>query len=112
MQTKQISKTFCFDIDGVIMNLVQGNDYNLAQPIPETVTLINELYEKGHKIILFTARGYVTKIDWTVVTIEQLNCAGVKYHELMFGKPAADYYIDDRMVDISVLLEMNRSNQI
>jgi hypothetical protein len=30
----------------------------------------------------------------------------VKYHELKFGKPAADYYIDDRMLSVEELLNM------
>ena len=28
---------------------------------------------------------------------------GVKYHELRFGKPAGDYYIDDRLISIGEL---------
>ena len=103
-------KTFCFDIDGVIMTLVDVRDYSLARPIPETVEIINELYHRGHYIILFTARGYVTKMDWTDVTIRQMKEAGVKYHELKFGKPAADYYIDDRMADLSFIETQIKNN--
>jgi CMP-N,N'-diacetyllegionaminic acid synthase len=98
-------KTFCFDIDGVIMSLAPENDYTMATPIESTVRLINDLYKKGHRIILFTARGYVTKLNWEELTKQQLNDAGLKYHELMFGKPAADFYIDDRMIDIASLRE-------
>jgi len=100
---KENKKTFCFDIDGVIMTLVDVSNYSLAKPIPETITIINTLFERGHYIILFTARGYITKMDWTELTIQQLNDAGVNYHELKFGKPAADYYIDDRMIDLSFI---------
>ena len=28
---------------------------------------------------------------------------GVRYHELRFGKPAADYYVDDRMISLATL---------
>ena len=28
---------------------------------------------------------------------------GLKYHELIFGKPNADYYIDDKMLDMKFL---------
>ncbi len=93
-------KTFCFDIDGVIMSLVPGNDYSQARPLPETVSLINRLYDQGHRIILFTARGYVTGIDWTETTRQQLESCGLRYHQLLFGKPAADYYIDDKMISL------------
>lgn len=98
-KTKQFKK-FCFDIDGVIMNLTPNNDYTLAKPIDNTVELINSLYDSGHYIIIFTARGYVTKINWEELTKRQLKDAGLKYHELIFGKPAADYYIDDRMIEL------------
>ncbi len=106
MNSTNSKKTFCFDIDGVIMSLVPGNDYNQSQPIVETVNLINSLYELGHYIILFTARGYVTKIDWKEITLKQLDIAGLKYHELKFGKPAADYYIDDRFIDLNSIRQM------
>jgi ribonucleotide monophosphatase NagD (HAD superfamily) len=98
-------KTFCFDIDGVIMSLTPGNDYTKARPIVETINLINTLFDQGHYIILFTARGYVTKIDWEELTLKQLQSAGVCFHELKFGKPAADYYIDDKMIDLYSLAE-------
>jgi CMP-N,N'-diacetyllegionaminic acid synthase len=96
-------KTFCFDIDGVVATIVPGNQYDLAQPQPENIHTINNLYSQGHRIILWTARGSVTGIDWTEVTRNQLKAWGVKYHELVFGKPAADYYIDDRSLSTEQL---------
>ena len=90
--------TFCFDIDGCIMTLTPGNDYNLAKPIQETVELVNNLFDQGHYIIIFTARGTKTGIDWSEVTKKQFDECGLRYHELRFGKPAADYYIDDRFI--------------
>lgn len=94
-------KTFCFDIDGVIASLQPALDYKLAQPIRSNIKVINELYRQGHKIILHTARGFVSGIDWKEQTREQLQSWGVNYHELYFGKPAADYYIDDKMLPLS-----------
>jgi len=99
-------KTFCFDIDGVIMSLIPGNDYSQAQPITETVDLINGLYKAGHQIIIFTARGYVTGIDWSETTQGQLRSCGLQYHQLIFGKPAADFYIDDRMASLDQIKAM------
>jgi CMP-N-acetylneuraminic acid synthetase len=93
-------KTFCFDIDGVIATIVPGNRYDLAEPLLHNIHSINSLYEQGHQIILFTARGSVTGIDWTELTKKQLQQWGIKYHKLLFGKPAADYYIDDKMLPI------------
>jgi hypothetical protein len=99
-------KTFCFDIDGVIACLTPGNDYTKADCHLNTIGAVNALYDRGHHIILFTARGYKTGIDWKECTEDQLRRWGVKYHELKFGKPAADYYIDDRMLSVEELLNM------
>ncbi len=88
--------TFVVDIDGVIASLTAGNDYALATPLTVTIAQVNRLYDAGHNIILYTARGSATGIDWTTTTKRQLSAWGVKYHELRFGKPAADFYVDDR----------------
>lgn len=72
------------------------------------IQVINQLYEAGHEIILFTARGYVTGIDWRTITEEQLSRWGLHYHELHFGKPNADYYIDDRMLDMELLQSLGK----
>ena len=101
-------KTFCFDIDGVIATITPGNDYRLAAPRRDTITHINRLYDAGHEIILFTARGSATGIDWSDVTKEQMKRWGVRYHHLRFGKPAADVYVDDRMVALDELEELTR----
>ncbi|MFW6114372.1 MAG: cytidylyltransferase domain-containing protein [bacterium] len=96
-------RCFCFDIDGVIATLTPNNDYHLCQPRRHVISIINKLYEAGHHITLFTARGSQTGLDWQEVTESQLVGWGVKYHVLRFGKPAADYYVDDRMLSIDDL---------
>jgi len=35
---------------------------------------------------------------WYDITLQQLNDWGCKFHQLMLGKPSADYYIDDKAV--------------
>ena len=97
-------KTFCFDIDGVIASITKENNYNLANPKQEMIDQINRLFEDGHTIILNTARGFVTGIDWKSKTIEQLKKWGLNYHKIYFGKPAADFYIDDKMLSIEDVL--------
>ncbi len=104
------NKTFCFDIDGVIATITPSNDYNLAQPIQSTIDAINILFDNGHTIQLFTARGTVTGIDWSTLTTKQMKAWGVKYHSLMLGKPAADYYIDDRLVDLNEVTSIATHN--
>ena len=84
-----------FDIDGVICTNTWGK-YEEAQPIQDRIDVINDLYFNGHEIILFTARGSETGIDHRVLTELQMKRWGVKYHDLKFGKPSADLYVDDR----------------
>lgn len=98
-------RTVCFDIDGVIATLTPNNQYDQSQPCQEAIDLINRLYAAGHRIILFTARGSATGLNWSTVTKQQLSDWGVLYHQLLFGKPAADYYVDDRAVTFHQLAE-------
>ena len=70
------------------------------QSIEERINQINALYDEGNKIIFNTARGFETGIDWSDLTKSQLENWGVKYHSLHFSKPAADYYIDDKNIDL------------
>ncbi len=89
---------FCFDIDGTICSTVYDGDYTKAKPFHDRILKINKLYEDGNTIIFNTARGFVTKINWTQETRDQLKEWGVKYHELHLTKPHADIYIDDKGV--------------
>ena len=58
---------------------------------------INKLYEEGHHIKYWTARGAVTKLDWLETTTNQLNSWGCQYHELSVGeKPDYDLLICDK----------------
>ena len=100
---KSEKRTFCIDVDGVIATIVPGNQYDQAAARTETIAAINALYDRGHRIILYTARGSATGIDWIEVTKKQMSSWGVKYHELLFGKPAADFYIDDRLISLDHL---------
>ena len=88
---------YCFDIDGTICSFTDGN-YESAIPYSNRIKQLNKLFFAGHTIKLFTARGTTTKIDWREFTIKQLKDWGVKYHELIFGKPHADIFIDDKSV--------------
>ena len=82
------------DIDNTICT--QEKDYSDAKPYMNRIKKINELYKEGNEIIFFTARGTDTGLDWKDITEKQIKKWGVKYHGLIFGKPSADIYIDDR----------------
>lgn len=100
--------TFVIDVDGVVASLVPDNDYAKSEPLTDTIASINRLYDQGHRIVMLTARGSATGIDWRGVTEAQFERWGLRYHELHFGKPAADYYIDDRLMPISALQAMTK----
>ncbi len=90
---------YCFDIDGTLCT--KGHeDYKNAEPFLGRIKIVNDLYDEGNKIILFTARGAATGIDWEDLTKEQAKAWGLKYNELIFGKPHADVFIDDKANDI------------
>tara|TARA_B100001094_G_C17692439_1_gene558668 strand:+ start:171 stop:473 length:303 start_codon:yes stop_codon:yes gene_type:complete len=88
------------DIDETIADYQPGDDrtdYNLATPIWINIDKINELYDDGHKITYYTARGSVSGIDWYKVTKHQLLTWGAKHHKLITGeKPAYDLMICDK----------------
>lgn len=90
---------WCFDCDNVIC-LTEGTNYVEAQPIQENIKKINALYDSGKYIKIFTGRGSVSGIDWRKLTEKQLKDWGVKYHELIFGKPHFDVFIDDLAYNI------------
>ena len=90
---------YCFDIDGTLCTNTEGR-YEDAKPLPEVIARVNALHKAGHRIILQTARGSTTGIDWRPVTERQMDAWGVRYHELHFGKPTADLYVDDKAVNI------------
>ena len=89
---------FCFDLDETLCTSVELN-YMDSRPIKSRIQKVNQLFNEGHVIKIHTARGSQTGIDWTEVTRKQLEEWGLKFHELYFGKPFADFYIDDKAVN-------------
>ena len=59
---------YVFDIDGTLCTLVNNADYKKAQPLPNRIEIVNKLYDEGHYIKLYTARGSQTGIDWSEIT--------------------------------------------
>ena len=107
--------TFIIDIDGTICNAPQKSDgsydYPNAVPIAPTIERINYLYDEGHKIIPFTARGHRTfrgdlqKIEdhHGPILKEWMDRHGVKRHEIRTGKPWGEnpIYVDNRSLSLS-----------
>lgn len=84
------------DVDRTICTHSADLNYANAAPLPAHIDRVNALYDEGHTIVYWTARGTVSGIDWRKVTEAQFERWGVKYHELQLGKPAYDLFIDDK----------------
>lgn len=92
---------YVFDIDGTICSLTEYSDYSSAVPDIAVIDEINRLYDEGHIIKMFTARGSRSGIDNTELTSRQLAEWGVRHHQLIMNKkPYADLFIDDRAIHI------------
>lgn len=95
---------YCFDIDGTLCN-TKGVDYSTAVPKVNVIQSVKRLFMGGDTIKLYTARGSETGEDWRKLTEKQLAEWGIQYHELHFGKPSADAYIDDKAVSLMEVLK-------
>ena len=82
-------------------------EYSKAIPYSKRINKINKLYDEGHKIIYWTARGTVTQKLWFSTTLQQLQKWGCKFHELKMGKPAYDLFIDDKNINSETYFKSN-----
>ena len=95
---------YVFDIDGTICYKGDDQDYGESMPYEHRIELINKLYDEGNEIVFFTARGMGRHSNNAALAIQefysltenQLNSWGVKYHQLILGKPSGDLYVDDK----------------
>jgi capsule biosynthesis phosphatase len=97
-------KRYCFDLDNTLVSFPKINgDYTTVEPIQQNIDMLRHLYKMGHTIIIYTARrmnthkGNIGKVmaDIGKITFDTLEKFDIPCHELIFGKPHADYYIDD-----------------
>lgn len=88
-----IDQTICLtpSVDG-------KHRYDLSVPFKHRIEEINKLYDQGHTIKYWTARGSESGIDWTELTTQQLNDWDCKFHEVRVGKPSYDIWIDDKAI--------------
>ena len=106
-QVKIEHKRFCFDLDNTLVTAPRvAGDYNTCGPIKAMIDHVRRLHDEGHYIIIHTARRMRTHSgnlgavisDIGDVTIKQLKNFGIPFDELLFGKPHADFYVDDKAV--------------
>jgi len=100
---------YVVDIDGTICipGTTEETRYTGAHPIQKRIDKINSLYDKGNYIVYLTARGMgrfnnnreLAEKEFFDFTYNQLRQWGCKFNELHLGKPAGDYYIDDKGIN-------------
>jgi uncharacterized HAD superfamily protein len=80
------------DLDGTICTEEKTFSRSLAVPKKDAVKSVNALYDAGHTIIIYSARTWM-EFEMTTAWLKQ---QGIKYHQLLLGKPIGDLWIDDR----------------
>ena len=100
------------DIDETICFYKDKRIYELAIPNATNISKINKLKKNGWHITYYTARGGASKIDYTELTLKQLNTWGCAFDDLVVGhkeditlltKPSYDLIIDDKAKRIEEL---------
>lgn len=91
---------YIIDIDGTICSITLNThgdvDYDLSQPYLKRIQHVNDLYDQGHDITYWTARGSASGLDRRELTEQQLARWGARYHRLELRKPVYDIWIDDK----------------
>ena len=98
----------CFDLDNTLVTFptIPG-DYTSVKPIKKNINFLKYLKKFGNIIIIYTARrmkthnGNIGKINSDIgkITFETLDRFNIPYDEIYFGKPYADFYIDDLAIN-------------
>jgi hydroxymethylpyrimidine pyrophosphatase-like HAD family hydrolase len=114
------SKIIAFDLDDTLctrprhLEHLGPDKYLHCEPIPDMIELCNSLYDKGHIIYIYTARGMtqyqgnLIKIHHHIyqMTLDSLKEWGVKHHGLFLGKIVYDYFIDDKAMSLTEGVEI------
>lgn len=86
------------DFDGVLhdsKNVLAGR--RMGQPIPGAIESVCKLFDKGHEIVIFTARA--TSPKTTEAVANWLGYFGIPYHRITNVKPSGSLaLIDDRAI--------------
>jgi capsule biosynthesis phosphatase len=98
----------CFDLDNTLVTYpVVPNDYSTVRPIHAMIDVARKAKAEGHTVIIYTARrmethkhnGAAALADIGRVTFATLDKFNIPCDEIVFGKPIAHIYVDDRAVN-------------
>lgn len=95
------------DIDNTVCN-TSGLDYANAEPLPLMIKNMNWLFDRGHTVVYYTARGAGQHLDLTEMTAAQLSCWGCRYSLLRMDKPIYDVFVDDRSIQPQCVARKDR----
>jgi len=85
------------DIDGTICEEKRQFSRSIAKPLPNAAKSLKALKNKGHTIILYSARTWAEY----EMTFSWLREHDIPFDQLILGKPEGDYWIDDRAIHFS-----------
>lgn len=111
---KPQNRVFAIDLDDTLctrpkdVEHLGADKYSHCIPIQENINYVNALYDNGHTIVIYTARGMftfnfdVSKIysELYIPTLDHLQKWGVKFHQLVMGKYPYDYLLDDKAIQL------------
>lgn len=101
---------YFIDLDNTLCKTING-DYINSEPIVERIIKVNKLKENGHTIVIWTARGSKSGIDYSELTVKQLTEWNIQYDKLLLGKPDYDVYIDDKSFNVDTLWPIPNSKK-
>ena len=90
--TELESRTICIDLDQTLCS--HDGVYATAEPISGAAQALASLRNAGWIIVLHTARHFN---HWQI-TVDWLARYEFAYDHIVFGKPPARFYIDDRAI--------------
>jgi capsule biosynthesis phosphatase len=108
------SLRICFDLDNTLVtHPTIAGDYTSVLPITKNIDYLKLLKKLGATIIIYTARrmkthkGNVGKIlaDVGTVTLQTLEKYEIPFDEIYFGKPYANFYVDDLAINANTQLD-------
>jgi hypothetical protein len=103
---------YAFDLDDTLctrspdLEYLGPDKYKHCSPVDKMVKKVNRLYDEGHTIYIYTARGMgqfngdLVKVynNLYVLTLDSLKEWGIKHHGLIMGKLHYDLLIDDKSI--------------
>lgn len=110
METHRRDTIIAFDLDDVLCVRDKDHEhlgpkkYERCRPIPEMIKIVNQCYDAGYYIKVYTARGMAqfkgnvaqTYDHIFTLTKTQLKEWGIKHHELILGKTHYHLLVDDK----------------